>query len=293
MAAGRTHDDRFADHAANGGGGRIEAYRALRQIELPAEPGRRETLLEEESVGERSGVEIHQIERRAASGREEHSVRLRNTAIRNFQQHRTARSRRIARTHDNKVAGKFDPAFGVSRSKRDIGDAAIGGARGIDRKMDAALQTFISSGLAEGPAAQPGLDARDFHARHFGLKGQDQQEENRDPHLATWYWKMPSNGVFSCGDLRFIIPRVCAAVTIRRIQHHLRIDTLDEELTRFLHPKVRACINDQTREFFESDQLKPEGLTPNHRITKLAPWTQPTPLQSPRRRFALSCSSQL
>ncbi len=24
---------------------------------------------------------------------------------------------------------------------------------------------------------------------------------------------MPSNGVFSCGDLRFIIPRVCAAVT--------------------------------------------------------------------------------
>ena len=33
--------------------------------------------------------------------------------------------------------------------------------------------------------------------------------------------------------------------------------------TRFLHPQVRACINDRTREFFESgDLLKPKGLTP-------------------------------
>ncbi len=49
-------------------------------------------------------------------------------------------------------------------------------------------------------------------------------------------------------------------------------------LTRFLHPKVRACINDQTREFFESDQLNVRGVTPKHRITKLAPWNQPGPL---------------
>jgi hypothetical protein len=56
-----------------------------------------------------------------------------------------------------------------------------------------------------------------------------------------------------------------------------RTDT-PAQLTRFLHPKVRACINDRTREFFESDQLKPEGLTPQHHITKLAPWTRPDPL---------------
>jgi hypothetical protein len=49
-------------------------------------------------------------------------------------------------------------------------------------------------------------------------------------------------------------------------------------LTRFLHPKVRACINDQTREFFESDQLNVRGVTPKHHITKLAPWNQPGPL---------------
>jgi len=51
------------------------------------------------------------------------------------------------------------------------------------------------------------------------------------------------------------------------------------QLVRFLHPKVRACINDQTREFFEFDQLNLlAGLTPKHHITKLAPWTQPGPL---------------
>jgi hypothetical protein len=51
------------------------------------------------------------------------------------------------------------------------------------------------------------------------------------------------------------------------------------QLTRFLHPKVQACINDRTREFFESEQLaKPEGLTPKHHITKLTPMTQPGPL---------------
>jgi len=47
-------------------------------------------------------------------------------------------------------------------------------------------------------------------------------------------------------------------------------------LTRFLHPQVRACINDRTREFFESgDLLKPKGLTPQHRITKLTPQSGP------------------
>jgi hypothetical protein len=53
-------------------------------------------------------------------------------------------------------------------------------------------------------------------------------------------------------------------------------------LTRFLHPQVRACINDRTREFFEyGDLLKPEGLTPKHRITKL------TPLSGPGNLFGL------
>jgi hypothetical protein len=47
-------------------------------------------------------------------------------------------------------------------------------------------------------------------------------------------------------------------------------------LTRFLHPQVRACINDRTREYFEfSDLLKPDGLTPKHRITKLTPQSGP------------------
>jgi hypothetical protein len=59
-----------------------------------------------------------------------------------------------------------------------------------------------------------------------------------------------------------------------------RTDT-PAQLTRFLHPKVRACINDQTREFFEFDQLNLlDGLTPKHHITKLAPWNQPGPLFS-------------
>ena len=54
------------------------------------------------------------------------------------------------------------------------------------------------------------------------------------------------------------------------------------ELTRFLHPQVRACINDRTREFFDfGDLLKPEGLTPQHRITKL------TPLSGPGNLFGL------
>jgi hypothetical protein len=51
-------------------------------------------------------------------------------------------------------------------------------------------------------------------------------------------------------------------------------------LTRFLHPEVRACITDQTREFFESDELNVRGVTPKHHITKLAPWNQPGPLFS-------------
>jgi len=54
------------------------------------------------------------------------------------------------------------------------------------------------------------------------------------------------------------------------------------ELTRFLHPQVRACINDRTREFFEfGDLLRPKGLTPQHRITKL------TPLSGPGNLFGL------
>jgi hypothetical protein len=50
------------------------------------------------------------------------------------------------------------------------------------------------------------------------------------------------------------------------------------QLTRFLHPKVRACVNDQTRDFFESDQLNLKDVTPKSHITKLAPWNEPGPL---------------
>ena len=50
-------------------------------------------------------------------------------------------------------------------------------------------------------------------------------------------------------------------------------------LAGFLHPEVRACMNDRTREYFEfGDVLSPKGLTPRHRITKLAPWNGPGPL---------------
>jgi len=49
-------------------------------------------------------------------------------------------------------------------------------------------------------------------------------------------------------------------------------------LTKFLHPKVQACVNDQTREYFESGTiLKPRGATAKYKIT-LAPWNQPGPL---------------
>ena len=38
-------------------------------------------------------------------------------------------------------------------------------------------------------------------------------------------------------------------------------------------------MKDQTREFFEfGDILTPKGLTPRHRISKLAPWNGPGPL---------------
>jgi hypothetical protein len=50
------------------------------------------------------------------------------------------------------------------------------------------------------------------------------------------------------------------------------------QLTRFLHPKVRACVNNQTRDFFEFDQLNLKDVTPKSHITKLAPCNQPSPL---------------
>lgn len=54
------------------------------------------------------------------------------------------------------------------------------------------------------------------------------------------------------------------------------VRTNDKALARFLHPQVRACINDRTREYFESgDLLKPNGLTPKHRIAKLTPQSGP------------------
>ena len=57
----------------------------------------------------------------------------------------------------------------------------------------------------------------------------------------------------------------------------MRTDT-PAQLTRFLHPKVRACINDQTRDFFEFDLLNLGAVTPKYHITKLAQWNQPGPL---------------
>ena len=48
---------------------------------------------------------------------------------------------------------------------------------------------------------------------------------------------------------------------------------------RFLHPKVRACINDQTREFFaRGDTLNPKSATAKYLITKLGPLKPPAPL---------------
>jgi hypothetical protein len=48
---------------------------------------------------------------------------------------------------------------------------------------------------------------------------------------------------------------------------------------RFLHPKVQACVNDETREYFESgNTLKPPGLTSRHHIVGLTPWKSPGPL---------------
>jgi hypothetical protein len=47
------------------------------------------------------------------------------------------------------------------------------------------------------------------------------------------------------------------------------------QLVRFLHPKVRACINDQTRDFFDFDLSNLKEVTPQHHITKLAPWNDP------------------
>jgi len=60
------------------------------------------------------------------------------------------------------------------------------------------------------------------------------------------------------------------------------------KLARFLHPKIRACINDQTREYFESGTiLKPRGGTGTYRITKAEPWNEAGPLfGAPERDFS-------
>ena len=50
------------------------------------------------------------------------------------------------------------------------------------------------------------------------------------------------------------------------------------QLARFLHPKVRACINDQTRDFFDFAMSNLKELTPQYHITKLAPWNDEGPL---------------
>jgi hypothetical protein len=50
-------------------------------------------------------------------------------------------------------------------------------------------------------------------------------------------------------------------------------------LTRFLHPKVRACITEQTRDFFDrEDSFDPKSSSAKYRITKLAPIHPPLPL---------------
>src|SRR5690349_6874058 len=48
---------------------------------------------------------------------------------------------------------------------------------------------------------------------------------------------------------------------------------------RFLHPKVRACISERTREYFDSiNSNSVGGTTAGYHITKLVPWKGPGPL---------------
>ena len=50
-------------------------------------------------------------------------------------------------------------------------------------------------------------------------------------------------------------------------------------LRRFLHPSVQACINERTREFFESGTLlKPKDTQAEYKVTSLVEWTEPGPL---------------
>jgi hypothetical protein len=48
---------------------------------------------------------------------------------------------------------------------------------------------------------------------------------------------------------------------------------------QFLHPRVRACINERTREYFDSiSSNSVGGTTAGYHITKLAAWQGPGPL---------------
>ena len=52
-----------------------------------------------------------------------------------------------------------------------------------------------------------------------------------------------------------------------------------EVLKRLLHPKVQACMNDETREYLNAgieDEFR--GAKADYEITKLAPWNGPPPL---------------
>ena len=50
-------------------------------------------------------------------------------------------------------------------------------------------------------------------------------------------------------------------------------------LTRFLHPSVQACLNERTREFFESGTLlRPNDAKAPYKVTRLVEWTEPGPL---------------
>lgn len=86
--------------------------------------------------------------------------------------------------------------------------------------------------------------------------------------LAVFAGRVPAADVEAAIRTTFVRPWVEAV----RSNDRARIDLLT-------HPKVRACRNEQTREYFEfqpGDEVS--GATAAYHITKLAPWNGPGPL---------------
>ena len=72
------------------------------------------------------------------------AIGLGDAAVGNFEQNRVPRSRRIPRTHQNKIAGELNPAFRVARREGDIGNAPArrdSAGRSQNRRVPAASRT--------------------------------------------------------------------------------------------------------------------------------------------------------